>query len=180
MAIRLNDSAMKVIVQRKDYSEAISLLNQATQIDSDYYLGFANKLYFQLEEKQFDSALKTAKNLSRIKPGAPDYYVIIGVLNDLTGDSVSANKFYSEASTRYNAILDTMSSSNKEFDILSMNKAINLVLIGQQQRGNEILIKLYKKQNDSNYKELIASFMNKSKKKIMELYTNNKLVQYAH
>lgn len=180
LAIKLNDSAVNAVIQRKDYREAISLLNQATQIDSNYFLAYTNKLSFQLVEKQFDNALKTATRLNRIRPNAPDYYVTIGILNELNGDTVKSKVFYTEASKRYNAILDTMSSLNKEYDMFSINKAINLILIGQQQKGNDLLIEIYNRQKDSSYKEMLSTFMNKSKRDILKFYTSNRVVDYGH
>src|SRR6476469_10445863 len=79
-ARKLNDSATMFAMKQQDYAKAIALLDQATQIDSNFLTSYANKLSFQLQIKQFDKALMTAYNLKRIKPNAPDYYVTIGML----------------------------------------------------------------------------------------------------
>ena len=167
-ARQLNDSATSIAMHAQDYNKAISLLDQATQIDSNYLTAYANKLSFQLELKQFDKALATAKNLNRIKPEAPEYFVSIGLIYEHMGDTTSSNKFFNEAVNRYNKILDTMSTVNKDYDLLLMNKAVSLILVGQQQKGNDILKGLYDKQKDESYREMLSSFMNKSRKDILD------------
>lgn len=166
-ARKLNDSATIVAMKQQDYATAIALLDKATQIDSNFLTAYANKLSFQLQLKQFDKALITAFDLKRIKPNAPDYYVTIGMLYDIKGDTVLSKTYFAEAATCYDKILDTMSTSNKDRDMLLMNKAVNLVLIGQQGQGNKILKQLYDRQHDEAYREMIALFMNKTKDEII-------------
>jgi tetratricopeptide (TPR) repeat protein len=151
-----------IAMKQQDYTKAIALLDQATQIDSNFLTAYANKLAFQLQLKQFDNALMTAYNLKRIKPNAPDYYGTIGMLYHIKGDMVSSRKYFTEAATRYDKILDTMSTTDKYRDMLLMNKAVNLVLLGQQEQGNQILKQLYQSQQNEAYKEMIALFMNKT------------------
>ena len=166
-AKKLNDSAVLIVMNTQDYEKAILLLNQATQIDSNYLIAYTNKLSFQLHLNQLDKALLSAYSLKRIKPDNPEYYVTIGMIYDLKSDTITSKRFFDEAATRYNAILDTMSATNKDYDMLLMNKAVNLVLIGQQQEANDILKQLYDKHKDESYREILASFMNKSKQDIL-------------
>src|ERR1700739_1526638 len=96
-AKKLNDSAITIVMRTQDYEKAISLLDEATEIDSNYYRAYSNKLAFQLELKQFDKALATAKNLIRIKPQSPDYYITTGILYYQIGDTVSSQNFFIQA-----------------------------------------------------------------------------------
>lgn len=157
-----------VAMKQQDYARAIALLDQATQIDSNFLTAYANKLSFQLQLKQFDNALQTAYSLNRINPNAPDYYVTIGLLYHIKGDTGSSKEYFTGAAVRYDKILDTMSMANKSYDMLLMNKAVNLVLIGQQKHGNDILKELYERQKDEAYREMLALFLNKTKDEIIK------------
>lgn len=173
-AKQLNDSAMFVAMQTGSYGQAIELLDQATRIDSNYLTAYGNKLIFQLELKKFEEALITANNLIRINPDAPEHFANFGMIYECKGDTVLSKKFFTQAAKRYDIILDTMNPANKDYDLLLMNKAINLVLVGEQQKGNEILQELYIKQKDETNKQLITLFINKSKQEILNylLQTN--------
>lgn len=173
-AKQLNDSAVAIVMHSQDYNKAVSLFDQATNIDSNYYTAYANKLSYQLGLRKFDKALVTAKNLNRIKPESPDYFVIAGIIYAEIGDKISSQKYFIEAATHYDKILDTMSKENKHYDDLLMNKAVNLILVGQQQKGNDILKQLYDKQKGGSYKEIIFSFMNKTRQEIIDNFTQTK------
>jgi UDP-N-acetylenolpyruvoylglucosamine reductase len=61
-----------------------------------------------------------------------------------------------------------MSKSNKDYDWTLLGKASNLVFAGEEQRGNDILKELYDRTQDETFKEMVKSFMNKSKQQILE------------
>jgi tetratricopeptide (TPR) repeat protein len=109
-AIKLNDSAARMTFQMTDsgYQKAILLLDQATAIDSNYFLAYYNKLIFQSQLGQYDKALATSKNLIRIRPGAPDLHLTSGALYEKIGDTVSAKYNFEEALSLYNSIWVTM------------------------------------------------------------------------
>ena len=177
-AKKLTDSAARMTFQMTDsgYRKAILLLDQATAIDSSFFLAYYNKLVFQSQLQQYNKALVTCKNLIRIRPMAPDLYLTCGGLYEITGDSVSANKNFQTALSLYNSITDTMSTSNRNYDMLSINKAIDLILLDQQIKGNELLKQLYNRQTDEAYKDLILSFMNKNRKELLERIENQQPV----
>jgi tetratricopeptide (TPR) repeat protein len=169
-AIKLNDSAARMTFQMNDsgYQKAILLLDQATAIDSNYFLAYYNKLIFQSQLKQYDKALVTSKNLIRIRPMAPDLHLTSGELYEEIGDTVSAKYNFQLALSLYNSILDTMSVGNRHYDMLFMNKAIDLIMLGEQIQGHELLKQLYDRQTDEDYKELILPFMNINRKELLE------------
>ena len=85
-------------------------------------------------------------------------------------DSISSQKYFREAATCYDNMLDTMGRNNKKYDILLLDKAVNLIIIDKQKEGNEILKQLYNKKTGENDKALIASFMNKSKQEFLDTF----------
>lgn len=166
-AKNLNDSAMSVAMYEMDLKKAIALLDQAIQIDSNYFLAYTNKLTFQLDIKQFDGALKTAFTLNRLKPEVPDYYVTTGLLYLLKNDSISAHKFFEKAAAQFNKVLDTMKESEENYKMILSNKALNLVFLGQETEGNKIFKNLYDNEKDEVARESIALFMGKSRQEIL-------------
>jgi tetratricopeptide (TPR) repeat protein len=155
-----------------NYEKAIVLLDEATKIDSNFYTAFANKLSFQLDLDQLDNALKTAKNLDRIKPQSPDYYGIVGIIYYKKGDTISSLKYFKDAQICIDKILDTMSKGNKYYDNVLLSSALNLIIIGQQQKGDEILKELYNKESFKGQREFIATILNKSKNEILDIIIN--------
>ena len=158
----------------QDYNKAIALLDQATRIDSNFYMAFWNKTNFQLELNQFDSALSTAKNLNRIKPESPNYFFVAGIIYDKMLDTISSQKYFQESENRYEKILDTMNTSSKQYRGMLMTKAANLKIIGQQQKGNDILKQLRDSEKDGFQKEMLDSMINKSKQQILDDFSQRK------
>ncbi len=167
-AKKLNDSAVIVAMETGDYDRAISLLNQATTIDSNYFSAYTNKLSFLLTQKQYDKALLAARNLIRIKPNIPDYYMTIGILYHIKADNNLSQKYLSESLNRFNHLLDTMKSTNGAYSFTLMNKGLNLVFLGQAQKGNDIFKHLYATQKDEILREQLTSYMNKSKDDLLK------------
>jgi tetratricopeptide (TPR) repeat protein len=179
-AVALNNKAMELVpfIDNPDCSKkALSLLDQATNIDSEYFLGFNNKLMFLYQLKQFDKAALTVNKLIDLRPSAHDLYLMGGVLYERLGDTISSKNHFQKSLTICNSVLDTMNVKNRDYDMLFMNKAINVIMLGDEAKGNELLKQLYDKQTDDTFKELTASFMNKSKKELVDFMTENK---YSH
>jgi len=177
-AKRLNDSAFKIIAATWDYQKGLELLDLATRIDSNYFLGFSNKLAFQLQLKRYNDALISAKQLVRIRPNAPEPYTIAGVLYCMLGDTVTSKEYFQNALIYDDKILDTMNKSNKErYATFLMGKAINLILIGEEEKGKTILRQLYEQpvfsgELDKMFKENLNSFINKSRREIIASMLN--------
>ena len=89
-------------------------------------------------------------------------------------DTISSQKYFQQSEIRYEKILDTMNTVNKNYNNTLMNKGVNLIIIGQQQKGNDILKQLYDKEKDSFRKEMLASYMDKSKQEILDYYSQRK------
>jgi tetratricopeptide (TPR) repeat protein len=170
-ARKLNDSAIRMTFQMSDscYQEAILLLDQATKVDSNYFSVYRNKLIFQFQLKQYDKAIVTSENLIRIRPTFPDIYVTRGGLYERINDTLSAKNDFQKALSLYDNILDTMGVGNRDYDMLFMNKAVDLIMLGEQAKGNVLLKQLYDRQTDEDLKDLTQSFMNKGRKELLEM-----------
>jgi len=169
-AIKLNDSAVSLIsyMNRDSTQRAISLLDKATSIDSNYFLGYYNKRIFQTGLKQYNDAIKTTFDLIRIKPFANDLYMTGGLLYELTGDTVSAKKYFEKSLSICNSILDTMKSNNSSYEIVAGNKAINLKMLGKEEEADKFLEVLSERQTDTALKQAVLLWVGKSKREILE------------
>ena len=179
-AVELNNKAMTLVafIDNPDSSrKAISLLDKATTIDSNYFLGHYNKLMFFSELKQFDKAVLTINKLVQLQPSAHDLYLTGGILYERIGDTVSAKAYFTKSLAICSSVLDTMNFKNSDYEMLVSNKATNLIMLGNQEKANELLKKLYDSLTDKEHKKMTLSMMNKSKKQLLELWASD---QYSH
>jgi|GEM_PF-4029146 len=170
----LYDSAMNVVFEKHDHQAAIDLLNQATAIDSNYVSAYYSKLSLQMDLKEVDSALITAKKLRSLIPRMPDYAVTEGLLYEMKGDTISSAKCFEQASVLYDRLLDTMSTSNPSYNIFLMNKAVNHIFMGHEKTGNALLSDLHRKQTDPYFKSALESVMNQSKRELIQNFISRK------
>jgi len=170
----LNDTACMLSRSGKveDVLRAIELLDSATNMDHDYFTAYWNKLAFLNQLKQYSRSLAAAKELSRLKPNDPVFYVTIGTLCEKIGDSISADNYFERGLTLFNTELDTMDSKTKKYDFLMMNKGIDLIMLDREKEGNAILAQLYNENTDSTHRKTIAFYMNKNKKVLLDSLEN--------
>lgn len=179
-AVELNNKAMTLVafIDNVDSSKkAISLLDKATIIDSNYFLGYYNKLMFLNQLKEFDKAILTVNKLIQLRPTAHDLYMTGGMLYERIGDTISSKAYFEESLTICNNVLDTMSNKNRDYEMLVSNKAVDLIMLGDQIKANELLKTLYDSQTDDEIKKLTLSLMNKNKKELIEQFTGD---LYSH
>lgn len=179
-AVQLNNQAMTLVryIDNADSSKkAISLLDQATNIDSNYFMGYSNKLMFFFQLKQFDKLIQTNNILLQLRPSAHDLYLRGGMFYQQIGDTVSANNYFSKSLTICNAVLDTMNNKNRDFVMITTNQAINLIMLNDTAKANNILKLLYDNQPDDPQfdnveKRYIQSLINKNKKDLVDTMNN--------
>ncbi|WP_147202350.1 hypothetical protein [Segetibacter aerophilus] len=157
--------------------KAISLLDKATTVDSNYFLGHYNKLIFYNQLKQYDKAIFTVNKLLQLRPSAHDLYLTGGILYERVSDTVASSVYFKKSLEICNRVLDTMNTENRDYEMLLGNKATNLIMLEDQKSANLLLKKFYDNQTDEEQKKWLASLMNKNKKQLLELWAS---VQYSH
>jgi hypothetical protein len=169
-AKKLNDSAVFIATHFNDYENAVNLLDKATQLDSNYFRAYINKFSFQGMVKPFhiEKILIILKNLNRLKPEDPEYFMQIGLIYLKNGDTVLSKQYLSDAAMHYDKILDTMQTTTEGYKMLISNKAFNLILLGEEEKGKELVRQLYIDAKDIIYKKILASALNKSRKEILD------------
>jgi tetratricopeptide (TPR) repeat protein len=176
-AVLLNNQAMKIIlyVENKDSAtKMIKLLDSATAIDSNYFMGYYNKQIVLNQLKQYEKSIVALQNLIRLRPNANDLYLNGGILYEITGDTISSKLCFQKSLAICKTVLDTMNINNGDYDMLKINMAVNLIMLGQQKEGNALLEKIYENQTDSSLMEFTQSYMNKSKLEIIDMVSNPK------
>lgn len=175
-AVQFNNQAMTLVayLENADSSlKAISLLDKATTIDSNYFLGYYNKLIFYYQLKQFDKAILTNNKLLQLRPNAYDLYMTGGMLYEQIGDTVAAKTYFSKSLNICNSVLDTMNRQNRYFVTVRTNQAINLIMLNDSTKANKIFKDLYESlpedlEFDNVEKKYIHFLMNKSKKEVID------------
>ena len=123
--------------------------------------------------KQFDKAVETMNECIRIKPSAHDLYLTGGILYEKVGDTISSKKYFQKSLTILNSVLDTMKARNLDYEVLVSNKAVNLIMLDDNKSGNELLKVIADRQQEPELKEMTLSYMNKSKKELVNMMTDS-------
>ncbi len=166
------------LVSHLDNSDSCKLallyLDSATTIDNNCFNCYHNKLMFLYSLKQFDKAVQTLNECIRIAPRAYDLYFTGGILYEKVGDTVSSKRYFQKSMTIINSALDTMKARDLDYEVLLNNKAVNLIMLDDYKGGNDMLKAFADRQKERDLKEMAQSYMNKSKKEIVEMLTDSK------
>ena len=139
-AIEYNNKAVQ-LMQRMDYDSALILFDKAIEIDKNYYLPYSNMTGIYLSKKQFDKALQASDKVVEIKPDLAEGWTFAGMLYDRQGDSLTAIKYYKKSIKIYD---DRIINPDKKKDLYAnrLNRAVSLILLGQESEGKDELRKL--------------------------------------
>lgn len=133
-AVELNNQIIPLVrfIENADSSQkAISLLDKATVIDSNYFLGYLNKLMFLNQLKQWDKAILTTNKLIQLKPNAHDLYLTGGIFYERIKDTISSKNYFERSIRICDKVLDTMNFNNPDFLMLNASKAANLTMLNR-------------------------------------------------
>jgi len=171
----LADSAYKVVKSDPgdtiNLQTAIKLLKQATDIDSNYILGFGKTLSYQMLLKDYPEALITAKRMSDLRPQNADFFSTLGITYELNDDTISSKQYFQKAVNIYTQVLETL-PDQKAISLTKSRKAINLLFLNHYQEGQEILNVLVQNSSDSIEKEGLKLYLNKTGREIISMFAN--------
>ncbi len=170
-AVKLNNKIVPLVpfIDNIDSSKkALVFLDSATSIDSNYFLGYYNKLMFLYALKEYNKAVLAINNCIRIRPNAHDLFLTGGILYEKIRDTISSKSYFEKSLKICNSVLDTMKANNTNYIFLSTNKAVNLIMLGDAATANRTLKHLYDTLPDAGEfaaeeKKYILSFINKNK-----------------
>lgn len=168
-AVKLNNQALDLVMHSggqendKIFEKAIALLNQAIKMDSNYSNAYLNKFTDQNELKKYSDAIVTGKQLIALRPNNVNIKLMVGEDFEKLGDTTASVKYYDDALSGYNKILDTMSVNNKAYSSFLSSKAINLILLNRQKEGFEILNTMAAKETDHYLKQMYVQYLTMSR-----------------
>lgn len=177
-AVELNKEAQDLVINggssKDSILEAIELYNKAIQIQPDYYAAYWNK-YTALDRLgKHKEGLKTLMDLEKagIKNPLQEAYLksIIGVLIERQGDSINAQKKYKQADNIYRQDLDTLSKNNPDYWLRQGQRALNLQLLNDSQKVDNLLSKMKAEITDSDlvHKAMIQDIATRTRKEIID------------
>jgi hypothetical protein len=177
-AIQLNDSAI-MISSWGDTAKiliAIELLNEATDIQPDYYLAYWNKLTFQRQLNLMDDASVTLKVMEQLSPENPDLKTMLGAIYErYRKDTVLAINKYNEADLLYKTILDTLNPASFSYQSVVTSYAFNLKMLRKNIDFDSIFIYGYynnDKEKYETFKKYIENhFVRKSREELINMYS---------
>jgi tetratricopeptide (TPR) repeat protein len=168
-AIKYNKAAMELYHKSggNDVKGAIELLNKAINIDSGYFKAYYNKRMFELQLREYNDAISTGKEMIKRWPNNADNYGIVGTTYEMMNDTILGQQYLKQALIRYDKVLDTINAKNKSYRYFAMTKGIILIMLNQNQRGNQVLKELYSKETDTLYKQEYLKYIGKNREQIL-------------
>ena len=154
--------------------KALTYLDSATTIDTNYFSGYYEKLMFLSSLNQFDKAVLTINNCIRIKPYAHELYFTGGILYERIGDTISSKIYFTKSLTILNPVLDTMSVNNRDYEMLIGNKAMNLLMLNEDKLLNDLLSNLSDNQIKLDLKKNILAMKSMDRKELINRMTSDK------
>jgi len=158
-AKQLHDKAIFITLREPDSAKimkAIELLNQATDLQPDYYVAYGNKLKFQRGLGLWNDAFSTLKVMEQLKPNDPDLKTMLGAFYEHhKKDTIQAKIKYNEADLLYKHMLDTILYNSYNYESVIIGYTLNLKLLGEESEANRILYDYY----GEDVKEFIEPFV---------------------
>lgn len=144
-------------------------MKQATEIDSNYILGFRNLLTYQQVLKDNRGALQTAKRMNELMPQNPEFNSTLGIMYEFNEDTISSKQYFQKALNIYSKLLDTLSDQNATLQVKSA-KALNLLFLNRYHEGQQILKELLNNTKDPIDNEGLNMYLNKSGREIILMF----------
>jgi len=154
-------------VRRMRLEHAVALLDRATELDSNYFGAYWDKLIYQRQLEHYEKALLTGKQLMRLMPNQPTEIEIEGALSELNGDRPSSIKYYTKALLINRIRLDSMQSNQENITSLQMFYAFDLIALKRYREGNAIFKKLAETAKDPAERQTYLYYMSMTRKEVL-------------
>lgn len=168
-SIELNNKAIEITMNHRDDSikvdSAILLLDKATELDSQYLMGYVNKVQFLLIKQDLPRLLETNKKISELRPKQPSWIIQRALILELSGAIDKANTEYKRGINAYEQIMDSAANPSWEFEL---EYAQSLVVANNYDKAQEIIYSLKKEYPDLDIWE------------VFELQTKDELLRFMN
>ncbi|HTL81671.1 MAG TPA: hypothetical protein VL651_08195 [Bacteroidia bacterium] len=148
----------------------MNLLEQATASDTDYYPAYEEVINYQIEYRQYQGALSTAKEMARLKSGSAENLARLGLLYDVNNDSVHAHLCYQSAVRIYDVMLDTVKVKDRSVLQIEVWRALVLILLGNESEGRNDLDHLYNEASEGSFKQSLEKYLHAGRKDVIAIF----------
>ena len=125
--------------------------------------------------RRYKDAILTGKQIIKLRPMNAGHFATVGLLYEKTGDTLAAEKYLKTSLNLYNKMLDTLNVNSKGYKTTEIGKALNLIMLGQQQQGDAIYKRLYNEETNPSLKNIYQEYLkNKSKQQWLDKFFNGK------
>jgi len=162
-AIQLNNKAIGFF-RIQNYDSALVYLDKAINIDSTYYTAYSNKCEVYCALKDFQKALIESQKAVAVKPDLAEGWTFTGMLYDKTGDAADALKCYRKSIELFDERISNP-AKQKSLEANKLNRALSLILMGQEETGRKELKKLKEAYPNDN---TLDGFLNLTKKEYLD------------
>ena len=157
-SIELNNIAVQFMGAQK-FDSALLYLDKAIEIDANYYVAYGNKSSIYCSLKDLKNALIETQKEIKVKPDLAEAWTFAGMLSDRLGDTLTSMTYYKRSVALFDERI--INPSKQEFlEANKRNRAISLILMGQEEEGRNELKKLKEAHPDDKF---LDDLMNLSK-----------------
>lgn len=154
LAERLNNEAVEQL-QQQDYDKAKELLNAAIDADATYTDPYAYLIQINLNNNNFEKALKHSEVVIKKAPEEAENWVLAGILTEKKGDKKKAFSYYEESIAWFEKRLKEEKAEANDFEDhdLPLQNEINIIfsylLLEEQAEANRLIEDLEKRFPDN-------------------------------
>jgi tetratricopeptide (TPR) repeat protein len=166
-----SDSTIRRIqsVLNKDHVPRSSLgkyFPDIAKIDSTCYDVYLFISHFALKNQEYKTAIVAINKMIQLDPLMTDNYVDAGIVSELIGDSMNGQNYFRHAELLYNKY-DTV-KDGKLHDQFLLEKACNLIFIGENKKANKILKKLNRHSDEMKTKT--EAYIQKTRSEVLHYF----------
>ena len=140
-AVKMNNKAIELMRKFKNDSAALILFDKAVELDKTYYLPHFFKGVIYLNRNDLNKALFEYETSINLKPDCSECWLMAAMLYDLKGETKNALKYYQKCIDLVDSKISDPDKKNK-IKSYRLNRAILLVLIGQEKEGKQEMSQL--------------------------------------
>ena len=146
----------------------LELLDKVTNLDSNHYQAYFDKLPLLSDTKDYGKALVTANHMIRIRPEDPNLFVMRGGIYYHLGDTLFSIKDFQKGSDLYDKLLDTLPRHTFGYPYKLFSKAVALILVGKEASGRRIIDSLGNTPLDDRLHKAIINISKQTRRDVME------------
>jgi len=124
-----------------EIDSALKLLNKAIELDDNYYYAYSNRATIYVIQKNYKNAIEECELVLEMNPDFAESWVFAGMLYDRIDKPQKANEYYQKSIELFDNQIEN-SKDKQQVNIIKLNKAVSLILLGKDYDAKQELLKL--------------------------------------